>query len=117
MNDLTANLDRLHTTQMGAKRILRNLDLQVDDIVTWCKDVVKSADSTDQQGKNWYVYKNDVVITINAHSYTIITAHPIGAKVRVIRESDYACQNFCIERYISLMGKNRHQKVSSTIQR
>jgi GNAT superfamily N-acetyltransferase len=42
-------------------------------------------------GKNWHVYKNGVAITINKRSNTIITAHPINAKVRVMRESDYVC--------------------------
>lgn len=28
-----------------------------------------------RQGKNWYCEIDDIKITINAHSYTIITAH------------------------------------------
>ena len=91
MNNLTDNLDKLHTTKMGMERIKRNLNLEVNDIVLWCKEVVKSADIIIGQGKNWYVYRGGEVITINAHSYTIITAHKINAKVRIMRESDYAC--------------------------
>jgi len=30
MDDLASNLDKLHTTPMGADRIKRNLNLQVD---------------------------------------------------------------------------------------
>ncbi|HRF36049.1 MAG TPA: DUF3781 domain-containing protein, partial [Clostridia bacterium] len=30
-----------------------------------------------RQGKNWYATIDNVKITINAHSYTIITAHKI----------------------------------------
>lgn len=89
--DLTQNFDKLHTTPLGAKRIKRNLNLQTDDVVAWCKDAVKRADIIIGQGKNWYVYVGEVAITINAHSYTIITAHKINAKVRVMRESDYVC--------------------------
>jgi len=37
------------------------------------------------------VYGGGVVITINVHSYTVITAHKINAKVRVMIESDYEC--------------------------
>ena len=91
MTNLTQNLEKLHTTSMGAERIKRNLGLQTHDVVAWCKDAVKKADIIIGQGKNWYVYAGGVVITINAHSYTIITAHKINAKVRVMQESDYVC--------------------------
>jgi ribosomal protein S18 acetylase RimI-like enzyme len=91
MNDLTHNIDKLHVTQMGVERIKRNLNLQTDDVVAWCKNAVKNADIIIGQGKNWYVYGSGVAITINSRSYTIITAHKINAKVRELRESDYAC--------------------------
>lgn len=46
------------------------------DVATWCKDKIKSAHaSITRKGKNWYVNVDDIIITINAHSYTIITAH------------------------------------------
>ncbi len=85
------NLDKLHTSDSGAARIKRNLNLQTDDVVLWCKESVKQADIIIGQGKNVYVYKNGVVITINAQSNTIITAHPINAKVRIMETSDYVC--------------------------
>lgn len=91
VQNLTANLNKLHTTDLGALRIKRNLNLQLDDIVLWCKESVKHADIIIGQGKNWYVYRAGVVITINAQSNTIITAHPINAKVRPMRTSDYVC--------------------------
>ena len=91
MNNLTDNIDKLHTTQLGAERTKRNLKLAVDDVVLWCKEAVESADIIIGQGKNWYVYRRGAVITINAHSYTIITAHKINPKVRTMRESDYLC--------------------------
>lgn len=31
-----------------------------------------------KKGKNWYITIDDYVITINVHSYTIITAHIIN---------------------------------------
>lgn len=89
--DLSHNIDKLHTTPMGAERIRRNLNLQTDDAVAWCRDAVKQADIIIGQGKNLYVYKGGAVITINAHSCTIITAHQINAKIRAMRESDYVC--------------------------
>ncbi|MDR2501840.1 MAG: GNAT family N-acetyltransferase [Oscillospiraceae bacterium] len=91
MNDLTQNIGKIHTTQMGEERIRCNLNLQTDDVVAWCKDVVKQADVIIGQGKNWYLYKGGMVITINAHSYTIITAHKINARIRVMCEPDYEC--------------------------
>lgn len=91
MQNFTANLDRLHTTDLGAERIKRNLNLQDDDVVLWCQEFVKQADIIIGQGKYCYVYKNGVAITINVQSNTIITAHPINAKVRIFRTPDRAC--------------------------
>jgi len=91
MQNLTTNLDKLHTTDLGAVRIKRNLNLQIDDVVLWCKEFVKQADTVIRQGKNWYVYRSGMVLTINALSNTIITAHPINAKIRLMQTSDYSC--------------------------
>jgi len=77
MNDLIKNIDKLHTTELGIIRIKKNLDLKTDDVVNWCKKKTKNADEIVKNGKNWYVYVGDNVITINAKSYTIITAHKI----------------------------------------
>ena len=74
-NDLLVNLDKIHTTELGAVRIKRNLELETKDIVSWCVQKIKQADNIIRKGKNWYVRTDDAVITINAHSYTIITAH------------------------------------------
>ncbi len=72
---LLENIDKIQTTELGVQRIRKNLNLQVSDVVTWCKTVVQSASKIESIGKNWYVYKDDYFITINASSYTIITAH------------------------------------------
>ena len=75
-NELLENLDKVHTTEMGIKRIMKNLSLDVEDAVEWCKEKAKRphADIV-RRGKNWYVHVDGCVITINAYSYTIITAH------------------------------------------
>ena len=74
--ELLSHLDKLHTTELGVVRIKRNLSLDIDDIVEWCKDKISSVHSiTTRRGKNWYVNVDDIVITVNAYSYTIITAH------------------------------------------
>ncbi len=73
---LLDNIGRIHTTVMGADRIRRNLSLADVDVVEWCKSRILSKDaSISRQGKNWYVTIDGCVITVNASSYTIITAH------------------------------------------
>ncbi len=74
-NDLLTNLDKVHTTEMGIDRISKNLGLNIEDVVLWCKQKIESADQIIRKGKNWYVHVEDFVLTVNAHSFTIITAH------------------------------------------
>ena len=77
-NDLLLNLDRLHTTEMGVERIKRNLFLDTDDVVEWCRGRISDAGaSLSRRGKNWYAVIDNCEITVNAHSYTIITAHKV----------------------------------------
>ena len=77
-NDLLENIEKLHTTPMGVDRIRRNLELSADvkDVVAFCRQkiLVPTANIT-RQGKNWYVKIDGCIITVNAYSYTIITAH------------------------------------------
>lgn len=78
MVSLIENMEKLHTTEMGVERIKRNLSLEVDDVVEWCKVKIMDEKAVMQRrGKNWYVETDDCEITVNAHSYTIITAHAI----------------------------------------
>jgi hypothetical protein len=73
---LLDNLDKVHTTVMGIDRIKKNLKIDVDDVVTWCINKIKDKDCTiTRQGKNWYAQIDNYIITVNAYSYTIITAH------------------------------------------
>ena len=72
---LLANLDKLHTTELGAVRIRRNLNLETDGVVEWCKQKIRQADEVIREGKNLYVHTEDCIITVNAGSFTIITAH------------------------------------------
>ena len=74
MNELIRNIGMIRTTELGTGRIRKNLDLQTDDIIDWCKAEIGRADRIERRGKNWYVYTGKEVFTINAHSYTIITA-------------------------------------------
>ena len=74
--ELINNIARLHTTELGAVRIKRNLALECDDAVEWCREKILSPDAIiERKGKNWYITVDGCVITVNAYSYTIITAH------------------------------------------
>lgn len=75
-NALLQNLERLHTTPMGIERIRRNLSLSESDVAAWCRDRISDSRAMiSRHGKNWYVKLDDCIITVNAYSYTIITAH------------------------------------------
>lgn len=93
MNDLIANVEKLHTTELGVVRIKKKLNLDTHDVVGWCREAIKQSDIIIKEGKNWYAYGKGIVITVNAHSYTIITAHKINAKIRTMEKPDYACLN------------------------
>ena len=75
---LLNNIDKVHTTEMGIDRIKKNLKLDTDDVVEYCKNKVLDKKSLIyRKGKNWYIENGAIKITINATSYTIITAHII----------------------------------------
>ncbi|MBP3596227.1 MAG: DUF3781 domain-containing protein [Clostridia bacterium] len=75
---LLNNIDKVHTTEMGIDRIKRNLQLDNDDVVEYCKNKVLNKDCNSyKQGKNWYCEIDNIKITINSYSYTIITAHKL----------------------------------------
>ena len=69
-------IDKIHTTKMGVDRIKRNLKLDINNVIEYCKNKVLDKNcNIYKQGKNWYCESDDIVITINSYSYTIITAH------------------------------------------
>ncbi|WP_239256206.1 DUF3781 domain-containing protein [Listeria ilorinensis] len=73
---LLANLPRIHTTELGLVRIKKNLSLDTEQVIDWCKAKISSPHACiTKKGKNWYVKTDDCILTINAYSYTIITAH------------------------------------------
>ena len=80
-SELILNLEKLHTTDLGIERIKRNLCLDVDDVVSWCREKIKEPNrSIVRKGKNWYINVTDCELTVNAYSYTIITAHKLKNK-------------------------------------
>ena len=75
---LLANLNKIHTTKLGIDRIRKNILIDENDVVDFCKKkILKSNCKIYLRGKNWYCEVDDIVITINSSSYTIITAHLI----------------------------------------
>ncbi|MCL2328801.1 MAG: DUF3781 domain-containing protein [Bacteroidetes bacterium] len=67
------DIQKLHTTELGKERILRNIGLTLDEVLAWCTP--ENLANAEQRGKNWYVYSADFVLTINVKSHTIITGH------------------------------------------
>lgn len=79
INPLIANLSNLHTTELGAKRIRNNLNLDLDDVVLFCRTKINcNKCQIYKRGKNWYCEIDNIRITINSYSYTIITANIIS---------------------------------------
>ena len=74
---LLSNIDKIHTTEMGINRIKKNLKLDTNDVVEYCKKSFRKNCNIFKKGKNWYCEIKNIIITINSHSYTIITAHTI----------------------------------------
>ena len=75
---LIHNIDKIHTTEMGIDRIKKNLKIDADDVIEYCKNKILNGKCTIYKtGKNWYCEIDGIKITINSYSYTIITAHII----------------------------------------
>ena len=80
MNKLTLleNIDKIHTTKMGINRIKNNLKLDINNVEDYCKKILLDKNcNIYKKGKNWYCEMNNIIITINSYTYTIITAHII----------------------------------------
>ncbi|MCI8412030.1 MAG: DUF3781 domain-containing protein, partial [Clostridia bacterium] len=60
---LLSNIDKVHTTEMGIDRIKKNLKLDTNDVVGYCKN--KFIDKNCNiyiQGKNWYCEIDNIII-------------------------------------------------------
>lgn len=71
---MSIDLNKLHTTLLGEERIKRNLKI-TNNPVEYCKNKIKNSHNIIRKGKNYYIEDYDCIITVNAYSYTIITAH------------------------------------------
>jgi len=75
MNDLINNIDKIHTTKKGVDRIKNNLNID-GDVVEFCKNkILNNRYVITKKGKNYYCEIDDIIITINSYSYTVITAY------------------------------------------
>lgn len=73
---LLSNIDKLHTTEIEIDRIKRNLKINTENVVKYCKEkILDNNCNIYKQGKNWYCEVDNIIITVNSYSYTIITAH------------------------------------------
>ncbi len=74
--NLLSNIDKVHTTEMGIDRIKRNLKIDTENVVEYCKKkILDNNCNIHKRGKNWYCEVDNIIITVNSYSYTIITAH------------------------------------------
>lgn len=75
--DLIKNINLIHSTELGIFRIRKNLNLDSgQDAVAYCKNKITDKNcKIYKQGKNRYCITDNIIITVNAHSYTVITAH------------------------------------------
>ena len=75
---LLSSIYKIHTTEMGIDRIKKNLKLNSNNGDKFCKiKILDKNCNIYKQGKNWYCEIDNIKITINSYSYTIITAHLI----------------------------------------
>jgi hypothetical protein len=73
-NELFANIDKVHSTVSGTKRIRDNLGIDAEDAVAWCKEQIENPDTITRTDKNWNVRGDGFVIVVDAQSYLIVTA-------------------------------------------
>ena len=74
--ELLKSIYKIHTTEMGVIRIKRNLKLDNIDVVEYCKEkILNKSCNIYKNGKNYYCEIDNIIITINSYSYTIIRAH------------------------------------------
>ena len=75
---LLDNIALLHTTPMGVARIKNNLQLATENVVEYCQQkILDKRCNIYRRGKNWYCEIDKIKITVNAYSFTIITAHKL----------------------------------------
>lgn len=76
LEEILKNIDKIHTTLLGEIRIQKNLKLNNIDVIDFIKNlIINENPKIKLKGKNYYLQNDNIIITINKFSYTIITAH------------------------------------------
>lgn len=76
LEEILKNIDKIHTTLLGEIRIQKNLKLNNIDVIDFIKNlIINENPKITLKGKNYYLQNDNIIITINKFSYTIITAH------------------------------------------
>ncbi len=73
--ELIMSIDKLHTTNLGEKRIKNNLNINCDVIEYLKHKILDDNSIVYKKGKNYYCEIDNIRITINSYNYCIITAH------------------------------------------
>ena len=61
---LLDNISKVHTTEMGIDRIKKNLKLNTNDVVEFCKNKILDKNcNIYKQGKNWYCEIDNIELT------------------------------------------------------
>ena len=61
---------------MGAERINRNIGINTADPAKYLKEKIKNGGfEICRKGKNFYCQNGEIKVTVNAGSFTVITAH------------------------------------------
>ncbi len=86
----TSIADQFRNTPLGILRIKRNLDIfhfSDNETETYLRNIILSTplEGIETKGKNHYFkcLKNNAVLTVNAHTFTIITAKQITKGNRI----------------------------------
>ena len=78
---LIDNLDKIHTTELGYIRIAKAMKLENEECIRKIKELVfQNNTEIVKIGKNYYIFHNNLKITINSYNFCVITAHNIKAK-------------------------------------
>ncbi len=80
-NPLLANLDSLHTTELGALRIKNNLSLTDEDVVEWCRSQISAPGTViTRNGKNGMLGKTLIMWQITVRCCLAMHCHPLSER-------------------------------------
>ncbi len=116
-NALFTHLDQVHATGPCQERIRKNLGLDAEDVVRWCKQQIENPESLTRTEQHWNVRGDGFVITIDAQSYEIVTARREKSKkgsdlrdVSILKKLDDLAE--LKARLIAVFDTKTHRNVS-----